>query len=462
MTPVASVGNRTSEVCGEVLERLDAASELRVRVGGSGAELLSPRPPDDPGHLPVKQCVELWALGRVSDPRLDLRDDLVIHGPQLRAAKAAVNGGGGAVKIFLSSVRRGLEDERDALPALIRAMGHEPLRFEDFTAQPVPSREACLQGVNEADAYVLLLGERYGDALSDTGKAPTEEEWTVARRRGIPILAFRKQGVTPETAQSEFIARVENYSAGVFRGSFKTVADLLTAAAGAVRALEEAPPPLTWRPLAAPIAVPWEARPQRGAYSGSTILECHVLPIASHDAVPATILTELPRRLARAGRDHHLFGEERAVESTVREDSALVVSKPEGHERLAGIRVRRDRTVSLWVQLPSDMLGTIVDAEDIAGRTAHLLRLAADLDLSKSDEVALAVGLQGISMASEGSVKDLGKRTSASPAGFGRADDSAVVEPRDTVPSGALAAAADEIGRELAARLLLRFREGRR
>ena len=70
MTPVASVGNRTSEVCGEVLERLDAASELRVRVGGSGAELLSPRPPDDPGHLPVKQCVELWALGRVSDPRL--------------------------------------------------------------------------------------------------------------------------------------------------------------------------------------------------------------------------------------------------------------------------------------------------------------------------------------------------------------------------------------------------------
>src|SRR5437870_12536895 len=152
----------------------------------------------------------------------------------------------------------------------------------------------------------------------------------------------------------------------------------------------------------------------------------------------------------------------RLVLSIVGHPEDAVSGSPEGHERLAGIRVRRDRTVSLWVQVPSDMLGTIVDAEDIAGRTAHLLRLAADLDLSKSDEVALAVGLQGISMASEGSVKDLGKRTSASPAGFGRADDSAVVEPRDTVPSGALAAAAGEIGRALAARLLLRFREGRR
>src|SRR5437870_208177 len=85
----------------------------------------------------------------------------------------------------------------------------------------------------------------------------------------------------------------------------------------------------------------------------------------------------------------------RLVLSIVGHPEDAVSGSPEGHERLAGIRVRRDRTVSLWVQLPSDMLGTIVDAEDIAGRTAHLLRLAADLDLSKSDEVALAVGLQG-------------------------------------------------------------------
>jgi len=37
------------------------------------------------------------------------------------------------VRVFISSVRRGLEAERDALPGLVKAIGHEPVRFEDFT-----------------------------------------------------------------------------------------------------------------------------------------------------------------------------------------------------------------------------------------------------------------------------------------------------------------------------------------
>jgi hypothetical protein len=55
------------------------------------------------------------------------------------------------MRVFISSVRRGLEEERDALPGLIAAIGHTPVRFEDFTAQTVPSREACLQGVKSSD-----------------------------------------------------------------------------------------------------------------------------------------------------------------------------------------------------------------------------------------------------------------------------------------------------------------------
>jgi hypothetical protein len=38
------------------------------------------------------------------------------------------------VIVFISSVRRGLEDERDYLPALLKASGHQPRRFEDFSA----------------------------------------------------------------------------------------------------------------------------------------------------------------------------------------------------------------------------------------------------------------------------------------------------------------------------------------
>src|SRR4051812_47058760 len=97
------------------------------------------------------------------------------------------------MKVFISSVTYALKAERDALAAQLKVVPpYQPLRFEDFTAQGRSSREACLAGVEACDVYVLLLGPRYGDALPDTGKAPTEEEFEHARRLGKKILAFVK------------------------------------------------------------------------------------------------------------------------------------------------------------------------------------------------------------------------------------------------------------------------------
>lgn len=59
------------------------------------------------------------------------------------------------MRVFISSVRHGLEEERDALPGLITAIGHTPVRFEDFTAQTTPSRQRCLDGLATADVYLL-------------------------------------------------------------------------------------------------------------------------------------------------------------------------------------------------------------------------------------------------------------------------------------------------------------------
>jgi len=131
-----------------------------------------------------------------------------------------------ARKVFISSVRRGLEEERDSLPALVKAVGHLPRRFEDFTAQPQPSRDAFLAGVEGADVYLLLLGPHYGDPIFDSGLSPTEEEWTVGKRRGIPILVFRKLDVDLDDAQLAFAKRVEDYVTGRFRDTFSTTADL--------------------------------------------------------------------------------------------------------------------------------------------------------------------------------------------------------------------------------------------
>lgn len=99
------------------------------------------------------------------------------------------------MKIFISSVRSGLEQERDSLPGLILALGHEPKRFEDFGAQVMPSREACLRGVDNSDVYLLLLGPNYGYTFPETGQSATHDEWIAAITKGMPRLVFRKQGV---------------------------------------------------------------------------------------------------------------------------------------------------------------------------------------------------------------------------------------------------------------------------
>lgn len=114
--------------------------------------------------------------------------------------------------------------------------------------------------------------------------------------------------------------------------------------------------------------------------------------------------------------------------------------------------------MTVWSQLPSDSLGALLDVRDLGERTAMGLRIGAEL-LPSSGDVALAVGLFGRGLLSEGSVADLGRRTTATISGFLHGAESAQVEPRDAVPGAALGRAADEIARELATRLLLRFRE---
>src|SRR6266516_1176966 len=294
--------------------------------------------------------------------------------------------------VFLSSVRRGLEQERDNLPALIGAIGHECTRFEDYTAQPVASREACLRGVDQADVYLLLLGGRYGQPVFDSGLSPTEEEFTRARQRGIPMLVFVKQGVEVEPRQQAFIDRVQEYTGGRFRAGFTSAVDLQPKVARALAELAAQQAPLAFTPLpaTADVAVPWVYDPAgtAGAFtSHAAILECHALPLAT-PRLPAASLDMLADRLAELGRLHRLFRTEQALQATSDPEGVAVTGANRRQPR-AGLAVRRSRTVSVWAELEGDMLGHIVEAADLAERIAGMLRLAAEVVPADSD-VALA------------------------------------------------------------------------
>lgn len=130
------------------------------------------------------------------------------------------------MKIFVSSVMNGFEEYREAAFAAIRSLDHETIRAEDFPASNTSSRVACLQGVREADLVVLILGERYGWAETQSGLSPTHEEFREAASEG-KVIPFVQIGVSREQAQQQFIDEVENYDSGMHRGTNFTTREQL-------------------------------------------------------------------------------------------------------------------------------------------------------------------------------------------------------------------------------------------
>jgi len=360
-----------------------------------------------------------------------------------------------AMKVMLSSVRRGgLGAVRDAVAPVLKILRYEPLRFEDVTGQPVPPRAVCVELVERCDIYLLLLGAEYGDAMPDTGRAPTEEEWTIARHEGKPTVVFRQSGVTPEARQAEFIAKVESYSTGVFRGTFSDIGELLGKLEGTLEAAATSIQPMRPRTLARPVAVPWREDDRTFGGSG-VILETHVVPVDAVERLSTTTLRELPSRLARAGREYGLFREGQALSLDTTEDEGVVQSE-RGDRSAAGVAITRERSAVVWAALPAQQLGAVYDEGQVAGLITRDVRLAAGLGLVTSDDAAIAVGIGPIDM--------LGRVTGSNSMSFpfmGSGRNSARLEPTEAYRSAALPRIAPEIGAELAARLTLRLERGR-
>ncbi|WP_375477046.1 DUF4062 domain-containing protein [uncultured Jatrophihabitans sp.] len=327
------------------------------------------------------------------------------------------------MQVFISSVRRGLDEERDALPGLITALGHTPLAFEDFTTRSVPSRQACVDGVKAADAYVLLIGPHYGHRFEDTGQSPTHDEWVTAQQTGIPRLVFLKDGVEMDDDQREFYRSISNYISGVFYNSFTSTADLLTKVAAAIRELEKAPRPLTWSPLNGPVTPGWrrDFDPQANSRYASSLqaqLELHVL---GQPAQPrsARQTGELAPVLAARVRSAGLVDDAQPVHVNQSEDGSLLIAIPAappsgraGLQRVyptgvTGLRVAGDGQVSIWGSLPADTMGSVVDPDDLSVQLADLLRMVGSLNLIDREAVAIAVGIDNISMLSSGRVTEL-------------------------------------------------------
>ena len=139
--------------------------------------------------------------------------------------------------VFVSSVIRGLEDVRAAASKAIESLGMRAIMAETHGADPSSPQRAMLQEVAEADCLLLVLGERYGEALP-SGTSPTEDEFNEAVRRNKPILVMR-QNIEMEAAQKAFLDRVAGaWKGGRAWGRFTDAADVALEVVRAIRNAE--------------------------------------------------------------------------------------------------------------------------------------------------------------------------------------------------------------------------------
>jgi Domain of unknown function (DUF4062) len=93
------------------------------------------------------------------------------------------------LQVFVSSTYRDLREERQAAVEAILKAGHIPAGMELFTAGNQSQLQTINRWIAQCDAYMLILGGRYGSIEPDSGISYTELEYDYAANIGKPLFA---------------------------------------------------------------------------------------------------------------------------------------------------------------------------------------------------------------------------------------------------------------------------------
>ncbi|MBL8061293.1 MAG: DUF4062 domain-containing protein [Chthonomonas sp.] len=92
------------------------------------------------------------------------------------------------LQIFVSSTYTDMKDERQAAVEAILQAGHIPAGMELFAAGDESQLEIIKKWIDQSDALLILLGERYGSIEPKSGKAYVEVEYDHALESGKPVF----------------------------------------------------------------------------------------------------------------------------------------------------------------------------------------------------------------------------------------------------------------------------------
>ena len=100
-----------------------------------------------------------------------------------------------ALRIFVSSVQKELEDERLIVQNLVitdsfLAAHYVPVLYEYEPASPEKALAGCLNSLGTCQVYLLMVAAHYGTIVGDL--SITHAEYRCAKEKKLPILAFIK------------------------------------------------------------------------------------------------------------------------------------------------------------------------------------------------------------------------------------------------------------------------------
>lgn len=110
-------------------------------------------------------------------------------------------------RVFISSVMDELRLERRAVAEAIRAVGAEPVWFEEFGARDADPHDAYIGEVAASTIYVGLLGSRYG-RLQPTRYSATHTEYNHAEEQGLRINVYPLEVPDREGRQQAFLDEI--------------------------------------------------------------------------------------------------------------------------------------------------------------------------------------------------------------------------------------------------------------
>ena len=129
-------------------------------------------------------------------------------------------------RIFVSSLMGEMTPFRTAVRSWMHESGGHPVMWEEITPQDERSQDAFIEGVNQSDVFVLLLGTRYG--IPDiSGYSPTHQEANRAGVRGIPRLLFDLEGLSTSDRDGRLNDWLKSIYVEVSTGKFADANDLV-------------------------------------------------------------------------------------------------------------------------------------------------------------------------------------------------------------------------------------------